>query len=197
MSSIVLPDDLGNRLLAFSSAQGVGLEYNFPKGTKPFRPAAVLMALLFRDGQWHLLYTHRAENLHDHSGQVSFPGGSREAQDENIIETALRESYEEVGVRPQDVQIIGQLPSLELVSFFEVTPVVGVIPWPYAFNISHDEVARLFTVPLDWLARPENLVYKDHQLMGSAIRVPYFAPYEGEVIWGATANMTVDLLKLL
>ncbi len=113
--------------------------------------------------------------------------------------TALREAQEEIGLNPEDVETLGQLNPLFTVTQFLVTPVVGVIPWPYPLRTSPTEVARTFGVPIRWLADPGNLEVKEREplIAGRSIRVYYFKEYEGETIWGVTARITVNLLQML
>lgn len=155
------------------------------------------MPLIWRDGRWQLIYTLRSSMLHDHSGQVSFPGGSWEPHDKDIIETALRESWEEIGLNPKAVRVLGKMPAMEMVTNFIVTPVVGVCDWPTALTVNPDEVDRVFSIPLDWLADVQNRYYQVHNYHGGEFEVLYFKPYDGETVWGATAMMTLDFLKLL
>ena len=194
---IRLPADLSDRLEALVERTPQTPDIGVPIDSDRTIPAAVLMPLFFHEERWNLLYTRRTETLTSHSGQVSFPGGASEAADGDLFQTALREACEEVGIQPGDVRIIGQLPAMLLVSFFQVTPVVGVIPWPYALKASANEVAQIFTVPLDWLADPLNLTYPEVEYQGKIYRIPYFKRYEGQTIWGATAMMTLEFLKLL
>jgi 8-oxo-dGTP pyrophosphatase MutT (NUDIX family) len=163
------------------------------------RPAAVLVPIFNKDGIWHVLYTRRTDSVEDHQGQVSFPGGVIEANDEGPLQAALRETQEEIGIQPEDVQILGALKPLPTVTNFIVVPIVGTIPWPYKFNLNEEEVATVFSVPLDWLVDPDNLEVREWKPEGpwSSVPVHFFRPYEGEVIWGATARITIQLLKLL
>ena len=161
------------------------------------RSAAVLMPLIRRDGQWQLIYTLRSSMLHDHSGQVSFPGGSWEPGDKDLIETALRESWEEIGLNPKAVRVLGKMAAMEMVTNFIVTPVVGICDWPTELTVNPDEVDRVFSIPLDWLADEKNRYYRVHNYQGGEFEVLYFKPYDGETVWGATAMMTLDFLKLL
>jgi len=162
-------------------------------------PAAVLIPLYQEDGDWKLLFTRRTDSVDVHAGQVSFPGGQIEDADASIVATALREAQEEIGLNPEDVETLGQLNPLFTVTQFLVTPVVGVIPWPYPLRNSPTEVARTFGVPIRWLADPDNLELKEreHLVPGRSIRVYYFKEYEGETIWGVTARITVNLLQML
>ena len=163
------------------------------------RPAAVLVPLFNKDGIWHVLYTRRTDSVEDHQGQVSFPGGVIEVNDEGPLEAALRETQEEIGIQSEDVRVLGSLKPMPTVTNFIVVPIVGMIPWPYHFDLNEQEVALVFSVPLDWLANPDNLELKEWKPEGPWPSVPvhFFRPYEGEVIWGATARITVHLLELL
>lgn len=162
-------------------------------------PAAVLIPMYQEDGDWKLLFTRRTDSVDVHAGQVSFPGGQIEDADVSIVAAALREAQEEIGLNPEDVEILGQLNPLFTVTQFLVTPVVGVIPWPYPLRTSPTEVARTFGVPIRWLADPGNLEVKEREPLvpGRSIRVYYFKEYEGETIWGVTARITVNLLHML
>lgn len=171
---------------------------NLPGLDGGLRRAAVLIPLVAIEGHWHVLLTHRSETVHDHKGQVAFPGGAVEAQDESLEGTALRETWEEIGIRPADVDVLGRMPDFPTISSFLVTPVVGVVKiWPYALRLSNDEVAHAFTIPLHWLARPENLEIRRRVILNRAVDVVYFAPYEGETLWGISGMIMLDLLKIL
>lgn len=162
------------------------------------RPAAVLVPVLQREGQWHLLFIQRAHHDHDpHSGQVSFPGGRHEDADGSFVETALRETHEEIGLPPSKVVVWGSLPTVRTASNYLVFPVVGRVPWPFPFRPAPYEVDHIFTVPLAWLARPENLTVHWRSAGSRTIPVFYFQPYEGRVIWGATARVVLLLLAAL
>jgi 8-oxo-dGTP pyrophosphatase MutT (NUDIX family) len=163
------------------------------------RPAAVLIPFYWDAEDWHLLFTRRTESLEAHRGQVAFPGGAIEPGDKDAKQAALREAEEEIGIKPEDVDVLGQLENLRTITDFEIAPFIGTFPWPYPLKINPVEVANVFGVPLSWLADPTNLEIKDRTLEVSGIQVPvfYFRPYEGEIIWGATARITINLLKVL
>lgn len=163
------------------------------------QPAAVLVPLYMHDASWHVLYTLRTELVDVHRGQVSFPGGRIEPGDIGPEQTALRETEEEIGVRPEDVRILGTLDPLLTVTQFRVEPVVATIPWPYPLHLNAREVSLAFGVPLDWLSDPTNVEvhFREPVVDGPAIPVHFFRPYEGHVIWGATARITLSLLDVL
>jgi 8-oxo-dGTP pyrophosphatase MutT (NUDIX family) len=159
------------------------------------RCAAVLVPLVQYDGEWHLLYTRRTERVESHKGQVSFPGGACDEGETTPEQTALRETHEEIGVARQDVRVLGQLNNMITITHFRVTPVVGIIPWPYVFRVENAEVARVFTIPLRWLAESRNrweFPFPDRKRALIA-----YHPYDGELLWGATARMTVDFMNIL
>ncbi|MEP6896031.1 MAG: CoA pyrophosphatase [Chloroflexota bacterium] len=159
------------------------------------RCAAVLVPLVWHDNEWHILYTRRTDKVESHKGQVSFPGGACDEGETTSEQTALREADEEIGLHPNDVKVLGRLANMITVSHFRVTPVVGIIKWPTVFRLGEHEVARVFTIPLGWLANPSNRW--QFEMQGRKRSLIAYHPYDGELLWGATARMTVDFLKIL
>ncbi|MEB2334793.1 MAG: CoA pyrophosphatase [Anaerolineaceae bacterium] len=157
--------------------------------------AAVLLPLVRQDDKWHILFTRRTDNVESHKGQVSFPGGTCDEGETTPEQTALREVEEEIGVQARDIKIIGRMTTLVTISFFRVTLIVGVMNWPAVFRIGKDEVARVFTIPLEWLADASNRWQFD--IPGQNRSIVAYHPYDGELLWGATARMTVDFLSAL
>ncbi len=160
-----------------------------------FKCAAVLVPLVVATDGWHLLYTRRTDRVESHKGQVSFPGGACDAGETSPEQTALREAQEEVGIDPAGVRVLGRLADMLTITNFRVTPVVGVIRWPTVFRLGEDEVERVFTIPLEWLADRGNRW--EFYMPGRKGRVISYHPYDGELLWGATAQMTVDFLTVL
>ena len=169
-------------------------EADDPQSKEP-KCAAVLIPLAWFGDEWHLLYTRRTDEVETHKGQVAFPGGACDPGEEMPEQTALREAEEEVGIRPQDVRILGRLASLITITSFRVTPVVGVVDWPYTFRVENAEVARVFTMPLAWLAEKSNRW--EFKLPGREYSLIVYHPYDGELLWGATAIMTDTFMKVL
>jgi len=174
----------------------------YPEGmlnSKP-RRAAVLIPFLRANDSWHILFIRRSENVDDrHSGQVAFPGGRAKPNDSGSESTALREAHEEVGLKPEDVKIFGHLTPFVTITNYRVVPVVGKMPWPYPLRLQQSEVSKAFTIPLEWLADPANHEEHPRELpppFGS-IQVIYFKPYQGEVLWGASARILLTLLDIL
>ncbi len=170
-----------------------------PSADAALRRAAVLILFVCQGGQWHLLFTRRAAAVQHHRGQVSFPGGGAEAEDISLIETALRETEEEIGVHREAVEIWGLMDAMVTISRFVVTPVIGCLKnLPEKFNLSPDEVDRVFFIPLTWLANPEHWEERPYDRGAGALeQVVFFHPYDGEILWGITARLTVDLLEKL
>src|SRR6266496_2968192 len=157
--------------------------------------AAVLIPLVWHDEEWHLLYTRRTDTVESHKGQVSFPGGGCDEGETTPEQTALREAEEEIGLNPNDVKVLGRLSNLVTITYFRVTPVVGVVKWPTVFRVGEHEVARIFTIPLGWLSNPSNRWQFERP--GTTRSLIAYHPYDGELLWGATARMTVDFLNVL
>ena len=160
------------------------------------RCAAVLVPLLCKEGEWHVLVTQRTNVVEHHKGQISFPGGACDASDAEAQETALRETLEEIGVPPQDVEVLGLLDDMRTVSNFVVTPVVGVIPHPFAYRLNPQEVEAVVEVPLSFLRDRTNLRVEQREIGGQAVDVLFwdYGPY---TIWGATARILQSLLDLV
>jgi 8-oxo-dGTP pyrophosphatase MutT (NUDIX family) len=157
--------------------------------------AAVLIPLVWHDDEWHILYTRRTDRVESHKGQVSFPGGACDEGETTPEQTALREADEEIGLDPKDVRVLGRLSNLITITYFRVTPVVGVVRWPAVFRVGEHEVARIFTIPLAWLANAANRW--QFEFPGRSRALIAYHPYDGELLWGATARMTVDFLQVL
>ncbi len=157
--------------------------------------AAVLIPLVWESDRWSLLFTRRTDHVEIHKGQVSFPGGGCDEGETTPEQTALREAQEEIGIDPAAVRVLGRLANLITVSSFRVTPVVGVIAWPTVLRVEAQEVERVFTIPLDWLADRRNRW--EFGLPGRNRSLIAYHPYDGELLWGATARITVDFLSTL
>lgn len=169
------------------------------EGTE-YRKASVLIPFVRIDNSWHIVFIRRAESDKDrHSGQVAFVGGKHEDTDASVIDTALRETHEEIGVDPKDVFVLGQLGFHYSVSRFEISPVVATIPWPYDLTLDAAEVSRTFTLPLAWLADENNYEIRQRQPPESDQQVPvvFFKKQDGELLWGATARMILSLINTL
>jgi 8-oxo-dGTP pyrophosphatase MutT (NUDIX family) len=159
-------------------------------------PAAVLFPIVLRDQEQTVMLTQRTAHLRDHAGQISFPGGRVEAEDTSPVDTALRETEEEVGLSRDRVEVLGFLPEYRTGTGFRVTPVVALVRPPFELNPDPFEVAEVFEVPLGFLLNPQN--HKDHTLHHrGALRHYYAMPYGDYFIWGATAGMIRSLTARL
>jgi 8-oxo-dGTP pyrophosphatase MutT (NUDIX family) len=148
--------------------------------------SAVLIPLFYNQGQYHVLLTERSDEVDFHKGQVCFPGGSREPSDSSLLQTALREGEEEIGLKAKDVEILGEFDdNMTLTSNYVISPFVAFIPHPYPFKADGREIKEIFSVPLSFLMDEANFKQDSYE-------------YEGHVIWGATARILrqfVDLLR--
>ena len=162
------------------------------------REAAVLLPLMLTPEGIKILYTRRSEKLKNHRGQVAFPGGGADPEDKDSAATALREANEEIGLHPGDVTLLGKMTTITSTSRYNVTPVVGWINHPFDIVPNPDEVARVFSVPLAWIADRHNVDFRDLETPWGRHRdVVFFKNYDGETIWGFTGHLTVQLLKIL
>ncbi len=161
---------------------------------RTLRPASVLIPLVEREQGLTVLLTQRTDHLHHHGGQISFPGGGAEEADTDPVETALRETEEEIGLARIHVQITGFMDLYQTVTGFLVTPVVGFVQPPFQLSLDAFEVAEVFEVPLSFVLdsrhhQRQSMMYKGEQ------RSFYVIPYQNRYIWGATAAMLVNLSR--
>jgi len=160
------------------------------------RPAAVLVPLIDRTEGMSVLLTQRTAHLSAHAGQIAFPGGRVEEQDQDAVATALRETEEEVGLPRELVDVIGRLDTYVTGTGFEITPIVGIVDPAYTLTIDPYEVAEAFEVPLSYVLDTRNHNRTERESAGRT-RIFYVLPYQGRNIWGATAGMLVNLAEVL
>ena len=161
-----------------------------------FKRAAVLIPLFKKNGEYHILFTRRSDQVEHHKGQISFPGGRQDEEDVDLLATALREAEEEMGICPKDVRILGELDDICTVTDFCVAPFVGLIPYPYPFKINPHEIEEMFEVPLAVLLDPGRFRKESRERAGRRGLV-YFFQHGRHTIWGATASILKQLLDLL
>lgn len=159
------------------------------------REAAVVVPIVRRSGEPYLLVTKRAEDLSDHPGQMSFPGGGHEPQDEDIYATALREAREEIGLHESEVEFVGQLDDIRTVTEFSITPFVVEIP-DREYEPNDREVAEIAVLPLAAFTDRANHEHeqREHPYYGEIV-IHYFH-VEGYTVWGATGRIVVQFLEL-
>ena len=159
-------------------------------------PSAVLVPIYDKRGEYYILLTQRTEKVQDHKGQVSFPGGAYEEQDVTLLNTALRECAEEIGLAAEAVEVLGELDDIATTtSSYVISPFVAIIPWPYSFKADPIEVGEIFAVPILTLLGEGCLRYETEKVYGQTATA-YFYHYRGKVIWGATARILNQFLDI-
>lgn len=163
-----------------------------------FRESAVLVPLVFQQNEPHLLLTERSHTVEHHKGQICFPGGARDATDSNLYQTALRESAEEIGLGPEHVFLLGNLPMEATPTLYTIQPFVAVITETgfHNLNYNNDEIASVFLTPLSHFANPDVLRMEQKDYFGHTLQIPYFQ-HPQHVIWGATGRIILNLLKMM
>jgi len=161
-----------------------------PEGA--LRPAGVLVPLRVVDGEVRVVLARRTERVPHHKGQVCFPGGSREPGDQDLLATALRESQEELGISPGDVELIGAMEPVPTVTGFFIQPFVGRIPAGSPLRRDDFEIAEVFDAPLSAFTDMSAYRAAETTFLGKPYRV-YFLDYGRHAIWGATARILHDL----
>ena len=161
-------------------------------------PAAVLLLLAGLSEDARVVLTVRSHDVEHHKGQISFPGGAVHDADADLTTTALRETWEEIGVEPEDVEVIGQLDDIVTISNFVVTPFVGILrkPLPFEYVASPIEVGEVIEPPLAALLAPGTLVWEELGASAASRRAPAYV-WSSYRIWGATGRMLHGFLTLL
>ena len=161
-----------------------------------FLDASVLIPILTFKKDLEILLTKRSNNLKNHPGQIAFPGGKKDQSDSSPIETALRETQEEVGLNPKNVEIIASLPSHKTATGFVIKPYLGLINQPFSETLRQGEVDEIFTVPYEYILNEENFSIQTRKWNGSQ-RSYYVVPYGPYYVWGATARILLNLSRAL
>ncbi|MDP6191662.1 MAG: CoA pyrophosphatase [Paracoccaceae bacterium] len=161
-----------------------------------FLEASVLIPILTFKKDLEILLTKRSNGLKNHPGQIAFPGGKKDQIDSSPIETALRETQEEVGLNPKNVEIIASLPSHKTATGFVIKPYLGLINQPFSETLRQGEVDEIFTVPYEYILNEKNFSIQTRKWNGSQ-RSYYVVPYGPYYIWGATARILLNLSRAL
>ena len=161
-----------------------------------FLEASVLIPILTFKKDLEILLTKRSNNLKNHPGQIAFPGGKKDQIDSSPIETALRETQEEVGLNPKNVEIIASLPSHKTATGFVIKPYLGLINQPFSETLRQGEVDEIFTVPYEYILNEKNFSIQTRKWNGSQ-RSYYVVPYGPYYVWGATARILLNLSRAL
>ena len=158
--------------------------------------SAVLLPIYYKQGQYFLLFTKRTQEVKDHKSQISFPGGAYQEEDGALVSTALRECAEEIGLMAGDVEVLGELDDfVTQVSNYIISPFVAIIPWPYQFKVNGKEIEEIIEVPISALLnmgqlQPETRIIDNEEVTS------LFYPYQGRLIWGATARILNQFLDI-
>jgi 8-oxo-dGTP pyrophosphatase MutT (NUDIX family) len=158
--------------------------------------SAVLVPIYYKQGQYYILFTKRTEELKRHKGQISFPGGAHQESDRTLVDTALRESAEEIGLAPERVKVLGELDDIRTeTTNYIITPFVGLIPYPYQFKAGGNEVAEIIEAPIAMLM-DKGILHQRKAVLGDKPMSFYVYKYRGRVIWGATAKILHQFLDV-
>ena len=158
--------------------------------------AAVLLPIYYKQGQYYILFTKRTEKVKEHKGQICFPGGAYQEGDETLVNTALRECAEEIGLMADKIEVLGELDdTVTVTSGYIISSFVGFIPWPQALEVDQREAGEIIEVPISALLDKGCLREETKIIDGEAVNL-YFYHYQGRVIWGATAGILNHFLDI-
>ena len=159
-------------------------------------PAGIALLLYLKDGEYCVLLNKRSDSVEDHKGEISFPGGRKDESDRTVRDTALRETFEEMGIKPGDIDLLGELDDEPTISKYVITPFVGTIPYPYEFKPSAREVAEVLEIPVSALRDKRNHREEVRLADGRLERTRSYA-YRGHLVFGATAKLLTSFLALV
>ncbi len=158
--------------------------------------AAVLLPIYNKQEQYHILFTKRTETVKKHKGQICFPGGAYQKENGTLVNTALRECAEEIGLMANKIEILGELDDIAtMTSGYIVSPFVGFIPWPHTLKVDQREVKEIIEIPISALLDKCCLREEAKVIDGKAVTL-YFYHYQWRVIWGATAKILNQFLDI-
>jgi len=158
--------------------------------------AAVLLPIYYKQGQYYILFTKRTEKVKEHKGQICFPGGAYQEDDEALVNTALRECAEEIGLMADKVEVLGELDdTVTVTSNYIVSPFIGFISWPHVLKVDQRETEEIIEIPISALLDKGCLREETEIIDGKAVTL-YFYHYQGRVIWGATARILNQFLDI-
>ena len=161
------------------------------------KPSAVLLPLFYKEDHIHILLTQRSEQVLYHKGQICFPGGSYQPGDTTLLQTALRETEEEIGLTAGDVEVLGELDDNSTTSSrYVISPFVALIPYPYTFKPNYSEIKQIISVPLSGLTSELHYIQSSPN-SNKQYRINYTYHYGEHVIWGVTARILNQLIELL
>ena len=156
--------------------------------------AAVLVPIYDKEGQYHILFIKRTEFVEKHKGEISFPGGVHEERDKTLLDTALRECAEEIGLMAEDVEILGELDDeVSVKTNYVISPFLAHIPWPYQLKVDGKETEEIIEAPISVL---RDKGYSRQEMRDGETATKYFYHYQGRVIWGATARILNKFLDI-
>lgn len=169
-----------------------------PANIDPRVPAAVLIPFVCVEGEWNLLFTKRTNGVAKHQGEISFPGGAAEKTDSDLIETALRETCEEIGVERSKIKVLGSIDPVPTVSNYCVLPVIGIIEWPVDLEINRNEVEKTILIPVAWLNQDGNWYQREFFFdNGKSKSVIHYRDIGSDHLWGLTAMLAQKAIDLI
>ena len=158
--------------------------------------SAVLVPIYCKQGEYYLVFTKRTEQVKEHKGQISFPGGAYQEGDGTLLNTALRECAEEIGLVADKVEVLGALDdAITQTSSYIISPFVADIPWPYEFKVNRNEIEEIIEAPISAL-RDKSCLREETEVINGEATTSYFYHYQGRVIWGATATILNQFLYI-
>jgi len=159
-------------------------------------PSAVLVPIYCKQGEYYILFTKRTGKVKAHKGQISFPGGAYQDGDRALVDTALRECAEEIGLTADKIEVLGELDdNITLSTDYVISPFVAIIPWPHSLKVNQQEIEEIIEVPISALLDKNSLRQGTEIVDGKAVTI-YFYHYQGKVIWGATARILNQFLDI-
>lgn len=159
-------------------------------------PSAVLVPIYYKQGEYYILFTKRTGKVKEHKGQISFPGGAYQDGDRALVDTALRECAEEIGLTADRVEVLGELDdNITLRTGYIISPFVAIIPWPHPLKVDQREIKEIIEVPISALLDKNRLRQETEIIDGKRVTT-YFYRYQGRVIWGATARILNQFLDI-